>query len=296
MSVQTVAADWQARAACSTADPDLFFPEPNTPEERIVEAKQICASCPARQACLEEAIRRGEPDAICGGLTASERVQLLHPRNAVVVLRHRRAGKASARQLAVKHGAYLAQGLGQYGMSVDQMAGELGSTPGSVYLAYLLMVPPRRGQKRSNRPSALENLLETRKEHLKALERRGFSQSEIGGVLDVAQSLVSAALAILRQRDQVMERMAGDGVADPLKALRGEEIRVRREAGFGLTVDDVIQIAGRQILRLAGEGLPLRRVARELDLNREVVRKAYQQMTSKQVVRALNRDEMEEAA
>lgn len=292
----TVCADWTRSAACADADPDLFFPEPGTTEDRIVQAKEICSGCPVRQACLDDAMRRGEPDAICGGMTASERAQLLRPGGPVVVLRHRSSGKASARQLAVKHGAFLAQGLGQYGMSVDQMASELGATPGSVYLAYMLMVPPRRGQKRPKPPSVLENLVQEGKEQLKALERRGFSQSEIGGALKVPQSMVSAALTILRQRDQALERMASAGVADPLQALRGEEIRVRREAGVGLTVDDVIQIAGRQILRMCGEGLPLRQVARHLDLNREAVRKAYQQMTSKEVVRTLNRDEMGAAA
>lgn len=291
-----VCAGWTRRAACADSDPDLFFPEPDAAADRIAQAKEICAVCPVRQACLDDAMRRGEPDAICGGLTANERVQLLRPAGSVVLLSDRRRGNASARQLAVKHGAFLAQGLGQFERTVGQMAGELGSTAVSVYLAYMLMVPPRRGQKRPKRPSVLENLLEARKEQLKALERRGFSQSEIGDVLEVPQSVVSAALAILRQRDQALERMANAGVADPLEALRGEEIRVRREAGVGLAVDDVIHIAGRKILRMVGEGIPLRRVAQDLDLNRESVRKAYQQMTSKQVVKVLNRDEMEEAA
>lgn len=285
-----VEADWARQAACTNTDPDLFFPEPDAPADLIAQAKQVCAGCPVRKHCLDDAIRRGEPDAICGGLTVSERQQLLRPGRAAS------RGKASARQLAVKHGAFLAQGLGQYRMSVEQMAGELGSTPVSVYLAYMLMVPPRPGQSRGKRPSVLENLLETRKEQLKALERRGFSQSEIGDVLEAPQSLVSAALAVLLQREQALERMAGAGVADPLSVLRGEETRVRRQAGVGLTVDDVVQVAGREILRRVGEGVPLRRVARDLDLNREAVRKAYQQMTSTRVVRALNRDEMGAAA
>lgn len=285
-----VDAGWARQAACADTDPDLFFPEPGAPTDLIVKAKQICAGCPVRKDCLDDAMRRGESDAICGGLTAGERQQLLRPGGVPS------RGKASARQLAVKHGAFLAQNLGQYGASVERMADELGSTPVSVYLAYMLLVPRRPKAKRPTRPSLLESFLETRKEQLKTLERRGLSQSEIGDVLEVPQSMVAAALAILRQRDQVLERMAANGVRDPLRALRGQETRVRLEAGVGLTVDDVIQIAGRQILRLAGEGLPLRQVARELDLNREAVRKAYQQLTSKQVVKVLHRDEMRTAA
>ncbi|MFD9249567.1 WhiB family transcriptional regulator [Streptomyces bottropensis] len=289
----TVRSDWTQRAACADADPDLFFPEPGG-QERIGEAKQICAACPVRQECLDDAMRRGEADAICGGLTADEREQLLRPGAATAGASS--GGKASARQLAVKHGAFLAQSLGQYGMSVERMSEELGSTPVSVYLAYMLLVPRRPQSKRPTRPSVLESLLETRKEQLKTLERRGVSQSEIGDVLNIPQSMVAAALAILRQREKALERMGDAGVANPLRVLRREEVRVRQEAGVGLTVDDVIQIAGRKILRMVGEGLPLRQVARDLDLNREAVRRAYQQMTSRQVVRTFNQGEMGAAA
>ncbi|WP_371480556.1 WhiB family transcriptional regulator [Kitasatospora sp. NBC_00315] len=59
-------------AACTTADPDLFFPEDgDTFAER--RAKAICAACPVRTACLTGAIDRGEPVGIFGGLTETER-------------------------------------------------------------------------------------------------------------------------------------------------------------------------------------------------------------------------------
>ena len=59
-------------AACTTADPDLFFPEPgDTFAER--RAKAICAGCPVRAACLAGAIDRGEPVGIFGGLNETER-------------------------------------------------------------------------------------------------------------------------------------------------------------------------------------------------------------------------------
>ncbi|MFJ7023194.1 WhiB family transcriptional regulator [Streptomyces sp. NPDC101117] len=282
------------RPACVDADPDLFFPEPGTPLEQVEQAKQICAGCPIRQSCLENAIRRGDQEAICGGLTAAERNQMLNG-GSVVSMGQRRPGRATARQLAVKHGAYLVVCLGQYGMSVQQMAVELGSTEASVYRAYLLVVPPRAGHKRPKPTSVLENLVQDRAEQMLALNRRGFSQSEIGGMFGAPQSMVSAALFILRQRDQAVQRMSEAGVADPMEVLRSQEIRIRQEAGVGLSVDDVIQVAGEQILRMAGDGVPLRRVAQALNLNREAVRRAYQQMTVG-TDRSLTQNEMEEAA
>ena len=59
-------------AACTAADPDLFFPEDgDTFGER--RAKAICAACPVRAACLAAAIERGEPVGVFGGLNEQER-------------------------------------------------------------------------------------------------------------------------------------------------------------------------------------------------------------------------------
>jgi WhiB family transcriptional regulator, redox-sensing transcriptional regulator len=45
-------------------DPDLFFAE--APED-IRLAKMLCAGCPARVACLTEALQRHEPWGVWGG-------------------------------------------------------------------------------------------------------------------------------------------------------------------------------------------------------------------------------------
>jgi WhiB family redox-sensing transcriptional regulator len=287
--------DWSARAACSTANPDLFFPEPDTPAERVAEAKQICAACPVRQACLEDAVRRGETDAICGGLTGAERRKLLRLEGRAG--RFRRPGRASARQLAVKHGAHLLVSLVEWQMNVQQVAEALGSTPVGVYRAYLLLVPPRPGYRRSKKPSVLEELLLTSKERLKTLERRGISHTEIGVVLEVPQSVVSAALAVLRQREEGIRLLSRNG-ADGLARLQAEELRILRECGAGLSVNDVIELEGDTILRLHrnGAGVTLRDIAAQLGLCRETVRKAYLRMTNPQVVKSLTKNEMEEAA
>jgi WhiB family redox-sensing transcriptional regulator len=282
-------ADWTTQAACATADPDLFFPEPGASAERIREAKEICSSCPVKQACLEDAMRRGEEQAICGGLTANERQELSgSPRG-------RRPGKTSGRQLAVKHGAYLLTSLVQWRKSVDQVAAELGSTRVAVYCAYLMLVPARPGRTRNKRPSAIEEMLATKKECLKTLDRRGLSHTDISLMLETSQSMVSACLAVLRQREAAVIELSRDG-RDGLQRLQDEELRVRLEAGVALTVQDVIEIAGPAIWRMHGQGQGLRSVALELGLNREAVRKAYHEMTSSRGSRALTQNELGAAA
>ncbi|MFJ4473296.1 WhiB family transcriptional regulator [Streptomyces sp. NPDC089424] len=293
--MSAVTADWQTRAACSTIDADLFWPDPDTPQDRIDAAKQVCASCPVKQACLEDAVRRGERNAICGGLTGAERRQLVNLDGSG---RKRQLGKTSARQLAVKHGAHLLVNLVEWRVSVQQVSASLGSTPMAVYHAYLLLVPPKPGQKRGKKRSVLEELLLTSKERLLTLHRRGLSQSEIGVVLEVPQSIVCAALTVLKQREEAIRLLSKNG-ADGLERLQAAELRILRECGAGLTVDDVIALEGEVIVRLHrnGAGVTLRDIAAQRGLCRETVRKAYLQMTSgQQVVKNLTKNEMGEAA
>ena len=49
--------------ACST-NPDLFFAE--SPLD-VARAKELCASCPVRAACLADALDRAEPWGVWGG-------------------------------------------------------------------------------------------------------------------------------------------------------------------------------------------------------------------------------------
>lgn len=61
-------------AACTTADPDIFFPEQGKGNTRLMveQAKAICAGCPVAMQCLAEAIAENH-DGIWGGTTAKER-------------------------------------------------------------------------------------------------------------------------------------------------------------------------------------------------------------------------------
>lgn len=63
-------------AACVGTDPDLFFPDPSD-VRRVEQAKAVCAECPVIAECLAGALRRGEKHGIFGGLTETERVNLV---------------------------------------------------------------------------------------------------------------------------------------------------------------------------------------------------------------------------
>lgn len=66
---------WRLRAACQGEDPELFFPvaEHGEINESAIElTKAICARCPVRAECLEDALHRS-PEGTRGGYTEWER-------------------------------------------------------------------------------------------------------------------------------------------------------------------------------------------------------------------------------
>lgn len=69
---------WQDNAACRGEDTALFFgpaghERPEEREVRQAKAKEICAQCPVRAACLDYAIETPERDGTWGGLNEEER-------------------------------------------------------------------------------------------------------------------------------------------------------------------------------------------------------------------------------
>lgn len=70
---------WQDRAACTTMDPDLFFPEAG--EHGGEQAKAACRSCPVRRECLEGALARNEKYGIWGGTSGADRRELRRQRS-----------------------------------------------------------------------------------------------------------------------------------------------------------------------------------------------------------------------
>ena len=71
-------ADWGSRAACRSADPDLFFPVsevgPSVPQ--ITAAKAVCARCDVSGECLAFALATQQTHGVWGGTSPAERAVL----------------------------------------------------------------------------------------------------------------------------------------------------------------------------------------------------------------------------
>ena len=73
---------WEVAASCRSHDPTLFF-GPNRFEpkrERLAReaaAKEVCATCPALEACRDYALRNGEVYGVWGGLGEADRRELV---------------------------------------------------------------------------------------------------------------------------------------------------------------------------------------------------------------------------
>ena len=63
---------WREQASCLGQSPEIWFPEFLTPEA-IAIAKGICAECPVKADCLDEALANVELEGIWGGETPSKR-------------------------------------------------------------------------------------------------------------------------------------------------------------------------------------------------------------------------------
>ena len=73
--------EWQLDAACRGLDVAIFYHPPGERtqgrDKRIIAAKRICTTCPVITACRDHALRVREPYGIWGGLSESERADLL---------------------------------------------------------------------------------------------------------------------------------------------------------------------------------------------------------------------------
>jgi WhiB family redox-sensing transcriptional regulator len=75
MSALDNRAEWWSRAACATADPELFFPisYAGPALRQVAKAKAICARCQIQQDCLGYALDAGSIQGVWGGTTEEER-------------------------------------------------------------------------------------------------------------------------------------------------------------------------------------------------------------------------------
>lgn len=65
--------EWRTDAACSNVpDADVLFFDPDHEQE----AKAICATCPVRIECLDDALFYEDESCVRGGLNAKERITL----------------------------------------------------------------------------------------------------------------------------------------------------------------------------------------------------------------------------
>jgi WhiB family redox-sensing transcriptional regulator len=78
MSLAATRLSWWGKAACQTADPDLFFPVSTTGRDGTeARAKLVCARCPVRESCLAYAMQAGTPlQGIWGGTSEADRARM----------------------------------------------------------------------------------------------------------------------------------------------------------------------------------------------------------------------------
>lgn len=70
--------DWAELAVCAQQENlDICFPEVSTNHPQWREAKEMCATCPVRNQCLEYALRNDERWGVWGGLLPEERQRLM---------------------------------------------------------------------------------------------------------------------------------------------------------------------------------------------------------------------------
>jgi WhiB family redox-sensing transcriptional regulator len=64
---------WFEDAACTSADPDAWWPAKGA---AIRAAVRVCEGCPVRAPCLKYALDTNQKDGIWGGLSVNERRRL----------------------------------------------------------------------------------------------------------------------------------------------------------------------------------------------------------------------------
>jgi WhiB family redox-sensing transcriptional regulator len=77
--------DWQLDAACRGMDSTVFFhpaeERPRARERRTAAARKICDACPVDAECLSHALVSREAYGIWGGLSESQRADILGVRS-----------------------------------------------------------------------------------------------------------------------------------------------------------------------------------------------------------------------
>jgi WhiB family redox-sensing transcriptional regulator len=69
--------EWMAQGNCKDEPPSLFFPNDGVGVEI---ARQLCATCPVKEPCLEYALRNRIDHGVWGGTSERERRRILRQR------------------------------------------------------------------------------------------------------------------------------------------------------------------------------------------------------------------------
>ncbi len=75
---------WHYDAACSEADPEIFFPLAVGGTQTAAEARTWCHNCPVAAECLDYALRTGQ-QGIWGGTTEEQRTAIRRRRHRLAV-------------------------------------------------------------------------------------------------------------------------------------------------------------------------------------------------------------------
>ncbi len=90
--------DWRHAGVCRDEDPELFFPPTEEPSvagnAQVALAKDVCESCPVKDACLAWALDTEQAFGVWGGKSSLERRALLGLRP--LKSRHSHAAKTRA--------------------------------------------------------------------------------------------------------------------------------------------------------------------------------------------------------
>ena len=69
--------EWMRRGNCREEPPSLFFPNDGA---GVDVARQLCATCPVKEPCLEYALRNRIDHGVWGGTSERERRRILRQR------------------------------------------------------------------------------------------------------------------------------------------------------------------------------------------------------------------------
>lgn len=204
------AVDWRDLGACTSQDPDLFFPIGTgaIAEVQAAAAKAVCRRCPVMAACREWAL--DHPKEASAGVWGGASEQELKSARSTRTHQRYRAGIRQAENLVKTHGDDIRAWAVDGQQSTAPIAERLG-VPESVLAAALRMLEltPPQVVRQSDRPDVEKVLASAaRIRHLRA---SGATVRSIADEFGVSRQTMGRALTALAERDEAAETLAAAG-------------------------------------------------------------------------------------